>query len=644
MPTGDAGTARAHRRVARWFEVARSGSPSVAFDGREVLYVGDAAGLPQAWRIPIHGGEARPLFQSRERVGWVDTCPTRPRAVVGQDAGGNEAWQLELFALEEGGARTRERRRPITADPKVMNLQGRWTSDGHAYLFSSNARDHRFFDVYRADVDGWSPPERIWTGDAWHEAAATDGRRTVVRRFNTFLDSDLFLIETGRPTVHLNPHRSEMTVSSVSLGPGGVYVAGNPDREFLGVLRYPFDGSEPELVGEYDADVEVVRVSPDGQQLAVVVNRDGWSELRVRDLATPSERTVSVRPRGVVYSLAWQPDSAGFAFDLSWLGGHEIFVHDLKDQRTRRLTRSPSGTPGPTPEPRLRSVTSSDGLRIPYWEYAGRSARPRGTIFSIHGGPEGQARPEFDPELGFLVAEGWRVIVPNVRGSTGYGRTYLHLDDVRRRMDSVRDVREIAESLLRSQPSARGRLGIMGGSYGGFMVLSAIATYPELWGAAVELFGISNFVSFLERTADWRRSLREAEYGSLANDREFLAAISPIHHLDRIRTPLFVFHGRNDPRVPIHEAEQIVEALRAAGRAVESQYFENEGHGFVRRENQIETVRRAGEFFQRYLAAAPARSRRRRAGRSTRGAVSVPRRTPRGRGRGSRATRRSPAA
>ncbi len=612
MPTNRAGKAPERRRISRWFEVARAASPSISCDGREVLYVGDAAGLPQAWRVPIHGGEPRPLFDSRERVGWVDACPTRPRAVVGQDSGGNEVWQLELFSLAGGTLRSRERQRPLTADPKVMNLQGRWTSDGHGYLFSSNARDHRFFDVYRVDVDGWSPPERIWTGDAWQAAVAADGRQTVVQRFNTNLDADLFLVESGRSGVHLNPHRSEMTVSSVALGRDGVYVAGNPDREYLGVLRYPFDAGEPEIVAEYAADVECVRASPDRRHLALVVNRDGWSELRVRDLAAQSDRTVPLRPRGVVRAISWQPDGAGFAFDLSWTGGHEIFVHDLKARRTRRLTRSPSRPPGGVAGPRLRAVKSADGLRLPYWEYVRGSGRPRGTIFSVHGGPEAQARPEFDPEIGSLVAGGWRVIVPNVRGSTGYGRTYLHLDDVRRRMDSVRDLRDIAESLLRSAPAARGRLGIVGGSYGGFMVLAAISTYPELWGAAVELFGIANFVSFLERTADWRRSLREAEYGSLAHDREFLATISPIHHLDRIRTPLFVFHGRNDPRVPIHEAEQIVEALTRSGRTVESRYYENEGHGFVRRENQIETTLRETEFFGRYLTPAPPRSRQSR--------------------------------
>ena len=590
-------------RLSRWFEVSSSWHPSFTHDGRELLYLSDATGLPQAWRVDLRGGTARRFRESSDRVGRADACPTRPRAVLAQDTGGNEVWQLEVCGLDDGAGATRAARRPLTADPKVMNLPGRWTSDGHHYLFSSNARDPRFFDVYRLDVDGWSPPERIWTGDAHQEATATRGNRVVVSRYNTYFDVDLFLLERAREPVHLNPHVGELTVSSVSMGSDGVYVGANPGREFLALFRCPFDGSEPELIREFPGDVELVRVSPDGDRIAVVLNKAGWTELHLLDRKGSRDRKVVARPRGGwTEELAWRPDGAGFAFDLSSPSGRDIFSWNLRDDQVSRLTHSPAPPPAKLSEPRLSSTKSSDGLTIPYWEYIPARRAARGTILSIHGGPEGQARPWFDPWRAVLLSEGWRVIEPNVRGSTGYGRTYFHLDDVRKRMDSVRDVRDIVESLVRAKTAQRGNLGVLGGSYGGFMVLSSITTYPEYWGAAVEYFGISNFVTFLERTAAYRRALREAEYGSLDRDRDFLQAISPGNHLDRIRTPLYVFHGRNDPRVPIYEAEQIVRTLRDSGRPVEHLYFENEGHGFSRRENQIETARRTVDFFGRYLA------------------------------------------
>jgi dipeptidyl aminopeptidase/acylaminoacyl peptidase len=602
----------ARDRLHAWFRVSRSSHPSFAGDGREILFLSDASGLPQAARIPLDGGSVRPLHESRERVGQVDPCPTSPRAVIAQDSGGNESWQLQLVSLSDETGRTRTSRRALTGDPKIRHLPGRWMDDGHRYLFSSNARDGRFFDVYRLDVDGWSPAERIFTGDYWQEAAATREDRVLVMCNKSNIDVDLFLIGAGSSPVHLNPHEGEEAVLSATIGPDAVYAGTNPGRELTALYRYPFDGSAPGLVREYPGDVELVRASPDGSLLAISVNHDGWSELHLVATRTGRDQALRLQPRGMVEQISWRPDGLAFAYDLNWPNGQEIFVFDLRVGRPRRLTTSATLPPVRISEPRAHAITSSDGLRIPYWEYRPGRRAPRGTILVIHGGPEGQARPVFEPELGYLLQQGWRLILPNVRGSTGYGRTYLHLDDVRRRMDSVRDVREIAESLVRGHTAVRGRLGILGGSYGGFMVLSSITTYPDLWGAAVELFGISNFVTFLERTGEWRRALREVEYGNLTDDRGFLESISPIHHLDNLRSPLLVLHGRNDPRVPIHEAEQIVQTLQARQQPVESLYFENEGHGFVRRENQIAWVRRTSDFFDRYLAApAPARKRNR---------------------------------
>lgn len=593
--------------IERWLSVARSWQPSPSHDGREVLFVSDRTGLPLAWRCPVRPGPSRPLVRSPDRVGRVDASPTGPRAVLSRDAGGNEVWQLELVDLSGGGVL------PLTSDPKVMNLAHGWMDDGRRFLYASNARDFRYFDVYARDVDSSGAPVSVFSGDAWHMAYGTRGDRVLVGRLNTFLNIDLFLVE-GRRVVHLNPHDGEVSVSSATLGADAVYVATNPGREFLGLYRYPFDGGSPTRVREYPGDVECVRASPSGDRLLLSVNRGGWSELREFDPATGRDRKVPLDPPGVITELQWRADGTSVVYDLGWANGHEIFLRRLAERRSVRLTRSPIPPPFPLPAPRAGTVTAEDGLAVPYWEYVRDSHRARGTIFWVHGGPEGQARPEFDADLGAAVGEGWRVIVPNVRGSTGYGRTYVHLDDVRRRMDSVRDLRDLARALARSRKAEPGEIGILGGSYGGFMVLAAITTYPELWGAAVEYFGISNFVTFLERTAEWRRSQREAEYGNLAHDREFLTEISPIHHLDRVRAPLLVAHGKNDVRVPFGEAEQIVRELADRGARVELVAFENEGHGFSRRENQLTALRRSLAFLAEHVGAPP-RPPRVRAGR-----------------------------
>jgi dipeptidyl aminopeptidase/acylaminoacyl peptidase len=594
----------ANDRLTPWFDVIRSFQPSVSFDGTQVLFLSDATGLPQVWRKAARGGRARPFAVGAERAGRVDASPKHPRAVVARDSGGNEVWQLELHDLTKGPREASAGVRPLTSDPKVMNIPGLWTEDGQSYLFASNSRDHRFFDVYRCDVDTASSPERIWTGDGWQMPMASRGTKTLVQRVNTFLNIDLFLLDSGT-SVHLNPHTEEVSVSSAAVGLDGVYVATNPDREFLSLFRYPFDGSPPQLLREYPGDIEVVRAAPDGGTLALSVNHAGCSELHLLGPTTGEDRWVPVPHKGVVAELSWFPDGSALAYDLTWPNGHEVFVLDLRSGTSRRLTRSKVRPPERVPEPRLRVVRAEDRLKIPILELVPRGRPPRGTILAVHGGPESQARPWFDPATGYMVAEGWRVVFPNVRGSTGYGRSFVHLDDGRKRMDSVRDLRDVVRALVRSRKAVEGRVGIIGGSYGGFMVLSAITTFPELWGAAVELYGISNLVTFLERTADWRRPQREAEYGSLETDREFLASISPVHHLDRLRTPLLIFHGRNDPRVPIGEAEQVVAEVQKRGGTVELVTFENEGHGFEHRENLIETARRAAQFLDRFLEPGP---------------------------------------
>ena len=361
-------------------------------------------------------------------------------------------------------------------------------------------------------------------------------------------------------------------------------------------------GGQHEFIQEFPGDLELVRPAPTGNLLALVVNRDGWSETHLFDPTTREDRLVNSGPRGVISQVSWLPDGSALIYDVSSVEGVDIYRRSVETGKERRLTGAPERVPAPIAPPRLAKFRAEDGLSVPYWEYVPRQAVPKGTIVNVHGGPEAQARPGFSPAVLYLVSEGWRVILPNVRGSTGYGRTYTHLDDVRKRMDSVRDLRDLVRDLVRQRKGEAGRIGIVGGSYGGFMVLSAASTYPELWGAAVDIVGIANFVSFLEHTGVWRRALREAEYGSLEHDREFLEAISPIRHAGEIRAPLLVIHGKNDPRVPVGEAQQITDTLRGLGRPVDLLIFDNEGHGIVRRENQLAAWGRAADFLATHLA------------------------------------------
>ena len=253
--------------------------------------------------------------------------------------------------------------------------------------------------------------------------------------------------------------------------------------------------------------------------------------------------------------------------------------------------------------PELIEFPTFDDRQIPAWYYrpAASSDEPLPVVVIVHGGPESQTRPYFTFLAQYLVNNGYAVLAPNVRGSTGYGKAYSHLDDVERRMDSVADLAHAAYWLGEQPEIDAQRIAVYGGSYGGFMVLAALTNYPELWAAGVDIVGISNFVTFLENTSDYRRGHREAEYGSLARDRDFLESIAPMRHIERLVAPLMVIHGANDPRVPLTEAEQLVAALRQRDVPVEFLVFDDEGHGIVKLKNKVHAYPAIIDFLERYV-------------------------------------------
>ena len=588
-------------RLRRWLDVPVAAQPSIAADGNSVLFVSTASGVPSAWAVDLPRGPSRPLRPPGERVGGVFASPTSDRAVLAVDRGGNEHWQLIELTLRAGVDPVD---RPLTEAPETIHLPGGWDRDGRSFYFSSNQRDRRFFDVHAMDLErGRTRP--VLREDALLQVYAAGRGELLVGRLRTNLDVDLLRIGASGVEL-LNPHDQEMTVRSATFGHDAVYAAANPGREFTGLVRFRPGRSGHEFLREFPGDVELVRASPDGKSLAMSVNRDGWSESHLFDLATLEDRVLTSGPRGVIDNLDWAPDGSAFAYALSSPDGQDLYLRFVETGKERRLTRPSEPLPAVVNPPKLGSVQVPDGVRVPYWVYAPATGPVRGTVIDVHGGPEAQARPAFSRTTCFLLGEGYRVIAPNVRGSTGYGRTFVHLDDVRRRMDSVRDLRDLVAALRANGSLDTSPLGVHGGSYGGFMVLAAISTYPELFAAAVDIVGIANFVTFLSETGPWRRRLREAEYGSLTTDREFLESISPLHHVDRIRTPLLVIHGANDPRVPLHEAEQIVAQLRDRGRTVELLAFADEGHGVVRKENQRVALERIARFFAAHLTSAAA--------------------------------------
>ena len=349
--------------------------------------------------------------------------------------------------------------------------------------------------------------------------------------------------------------------------------------------------------------MEEIALSPDGESLSFTLNEGGMTRLGVYYPSLKNYELIDSLPKGVIGSLSWLSNES-FLFTLKTpTNPGDIWKYDLTTKQVERLTFIGQSKSVGTYwiEPELHSYSSFDGLEIPYFFYNKDKDGQKPAVIYVHGGPEGQSKAEYNPVLQYLVYKGFAVAVPNIRGSNGYGRKYLKLDDADKRLDAVADLASLAKDLTESHQVLPDKIGIMGRSYGGFMVLSALTHYPDLWAAGVDIVGMSNLKTFLTNTGEWRRYLRECEYGSLEKYSDYFDETAPMNLTHKITAPLLVFHGRNDTRVPVSEAEQLVADLEKLNREVELVIFEDEGHQTEKIENHIAMHTKTVEFFDHHL-------------------------------------------
>jgi dipeptidyl aminopeptidase/acylaminoacyl peptidase len=582
--------------------------------GQHLAFVADLAGVPQAWAVAEKGWPELVLAPP-DRVQTIHPGPRSGQLVVGADIGGNEHTQL-LYSPAAG-----EPWRALTDDPERIHRFGAFAPDGATISFAANTRTPRWFDIYLRDLTT-GEVRCLLQHDSTNHAGpfSPDARWLIVVRSFSNTHDELWLVDVqGAETPRLLTRpNEEAAYERPEWSPDGrsIYTLTDAGRDLAAPARLDIATGQLSFVVEPELEVDETALDPTGQRLAYALNRDGEVDLVIRTLATGAERTVGGLPAGALYAywqnaLAW--DTAGEQLAISWTASRaspNVFIASGSNPNAHQATRAGglNVDPSKLPEPEHVHYPSFDGRQIPalYYPAASGTAEPPPCVVFVHGGPEGQYRPTFQPLVQYLASAGFAVLAPNVRGSSGYGRAYLGLDDVRQRMDSVADLAHAAYWLRDSGRADPNRIAVYGGSYGGFMVLAALTTYPDLWAAGVDLVGIANFVTFLENTGTWRRHLREAEYGSLENDRDFLEEISPINKVERIRAPLLVIHGANDPRVPIGEAEQMVARLRALGRTVEFIRLEDEGHQIAKMKNKLTVFPTAVRFLRQHLMGEPA--------------------------------------
>jgi dipeptidyl aminopeptidase/acylaminoacyl peptidase len=566
-------------------------------DGNGILIGTRFGNSVQLHRVYTPGGR-------REQITFFEE-PTAGRFLPGKDskavlatmsAGGNEDFQIHLVDL--AAYRTQ-----LLTDGKSRNQLGPVSEDGKRMIVSNNSRNGKDTDIYVGDT---RKPESLkliletkdefWTPSDWspdHKTLFMIQYVSINETYPALLD-----IASGKLEKLELPGDKPVAIDSAKFSKDGkkVYLTTDAGGEFHQLSEYDLEAKKYKtLVDNITWDVEAIEVSRETGTVAFVVNEDGASKLY---LYHGKAEALDV-PLGTITGLEFSPDGNRLGFTLARpdapADAYSIVIDPRRSNRElTRWTYSEVGglDPNGFVKPERISFTSFDGRKVPAYYFKPKNAskdRPVPVVINIHGGPESQYRPLFSSTAQYYLNElGFAVIYPNVRGSAGYGKTYLKLDNAERREDSVKDIGALLDWIAKQPELDAKRVAVEGGSYGGYMVLASLTHFPDRIRAGTDVVGIANFITFLEKTAPYRRDLRRAEYGDERDPamKAVFERINPTANADKIRSSLLVIHGKNDPRVPFFEAEQIAEIVKKQGKPVWTVYADNEGHGFAKKDNR----------------------------------------------------------
>jgi dipeptidyl aminopeptidase/acylaminoacyl peptidase len=602
--------ARSPYTIEQLLKVRRAGAPR-AIDDERFAYLYDEPGTAQLYAI--EDGAPRKLTSYPDRLSSHRVSPDGKTIVFLKDVGGSENDQIHVMPLGGGGDAS-----ALTASPKVKHTLPRFDDAGKRIVFTSNARNGKDMDLY---VHPWPAPIKegtaptIMLSGSFH-VADVRGNRALVVEARSNVDQDVWLVDLDKKSkVLLTKHTGDERYEGAHFTKDGraALVLTDAGREFVGLVAIDLASRVRTTVVAEDHDLgslAVGRSTVAEDVAAFSVNRDGREELAVVHLDAKRKPVKRLDPevRGVIGTIDVSP-TGKTAYLSAEDSRHptEIFRVDLVSGAAGRSTHGDHAgiDAAELVDDTIGTFASFDERRVSYFLWARRDPKREGeklpVVIEIHGGPEAQAQPWFSGVRQYLALSGYAVVAPNVRGSLGYGKSFAHLDDKDKREDSVRDLHELGKHLAgRAELDGR-RMALYGGSYGGYMVLAGLTLYPDQWAAGVDVVGIANFVTFLEQTAPYRRALREAEYGSLEKDRALLERISPIGKVDRIKAPLMVIHGTNDPRVPVGEARQIAAALEKRGTPVALMIFDDEGHGLSKLKNRLVAYPAIVEFLDKHV-------------------------------------------
>jgi dipeptidyl aminopeptidase/acylaminoacyl peptidase len=585
-----------------------SGS-SISHDDQTILFSSNQTGIYNAYSVPVEGGEPTQITNSTtDAVYIVSYLPNDNRFLYRSDKGGNEIWHIYL-RNEDGSVQD------LTPDAKARAIFYGWSFDDQSFFFGSNKRDPRFTDIYEMDIAAFTS-KMIYQNDAAYQfgGISDDERYIAFTKPKTSSDTDMFLHDREtNETKHLTPHEGEINFEPVTFSTDSksLYYLTDEGHEFAYLNRYDIAAGTSETVEKTNWDMMYAYFSRNGKYRVSAINNDARTEIRIIDAATNQPVSLPKLPAGDITSVnISRSENIMTFYHNGSRSPNNLYVYNFATKKYTKLTDSlnPEINPDDLVEAQVIRYKSFDGLEIPsvlYKPQQIKSGEKAPALVWVHGGPGGQSRVGYNEIIQYLVNHGYVVLAVNNRGSSGYGKTFFKMDDLNHGEGDLDDCVESKKFLGVSTGYVdETKIGILGGSYGGYMVLAGLAFRPQEFAAGVDIFGVANWVRTIKSIPPWWESFREALYKEMGNpytDEEYLRRISPLFHADKIVKPLIVLQGANDPRVLKVESDEIVAAVKKNNVPVEYVVFDDEGHGFRKKENKIRGYQAILDFLDKHL-------------------------------------------
>lgn len=600
--------------IEQFMDINQVFGSSFSPDENKILISSKESGIYNAYAVDIASGEKSQLTDSKENAVFAQGYfPQDERIIYTSDQGGNEI--SHLYIKDEQGKINN-----ITPDSTAKSIFYGWSHDRQNFYYVSNKRDPRFFDMYQINIADKSEGNLYQTSLTYQNnegldpsAISDDGRYIALSKTITTNNSDIYLHDTeSGKTVLLSPHEGDVQYSAQYFSPDGskLYYLTDEGNEFMYLRSYDIASGKSEDVAKEEWDIWYAYLSHGGKYRVIAINNDARTAIKIFDEEKRQPVNLPDFPEGEITSVNISDSEKLMSFYVSSSKSPaNLYVYNFESGEVKKLTNNmnPEINPDDLVAGKVIRYPSFDGMEIPALLY-----KPKGlkegekvpAVLMIHGGPGGQTRLNYSPDLQYLVNHGYVILAVNNRGSSGYGKKFFAADDRRHGQDDLRDCIESKKFLATLDYVDTTKIGIMGGSYGGYMVMAALAFAPEEFEVGVNYFGVTNWLRTLNSIPPWWESFRDALYkemGHPKDDSVMLYNKSPLFHAENITKPFIVLQGVNDPRVLKAESDEIVEAAEKNGVPVEYVLFDDEGHGFVKKENNIKASRDVLQFLDKYL-------------------------------------------